>query len=240
MYFKFKRRIFMTKYVISDLHGRKDKYDKVIEFLNSKDHLYILGDVIDRGPDGIEILLDIMKRENVTLLMGNHEKMMIDSFKNYKIFRLWTLRNGGSSTYNKFAELSKEVQDNVLNYLEKLPYAICDLKVGDRTFYLCHAHPLIEKNKGILYKEDITSYDEKIVLWERQQFSLTCRMEDRISIVGHTPTVFYQEKQPYEIVTCLSNDLKSGIIDIDCGLAAQNKFARLAVLCLDDLSVKYY
>ena len=68
----------MAIYVISDLHGRKDKYDLVLEQLQPKDHLYILGDVIDRGNDGIAILLDIMKRDNVTLLMGNHEKMMID------------------------------------------------------------------------------------------------------------------------------------------------------------------
>lgn len=230
----------MATYVISDLHGQKNKYNALIEDISENDTLYILGDVIDRGPNGIEILLDIMKRKNIILLMGNHEKMMIDSFKNHKTFRLWTLRNGGSSTYDKFAELSKEVQDNLLNYLEKLPYAICDLKIGDRIFYLCHAHPLINRDKGILFKKDISLSDEEIVLWERQHFSLTCRMEDRITIIGHTPTVFYQEKQPYEIIACLSNDMKSGIIDIDCGLASQNEFARLAVLCLDDLSVKYY
>lgn len=41
--------------------------------LSKKDILYILGDVVDRGPNGMKILLHIGKRENVVLLRGNHD-----------------------------------------------------------------------------------------------------------------------------------------------------------------------
>ena len=43
-------------YVMSDLHGCYDKYAQMLEKIGfgDGDTLYILGDVIDRGPDGIE------------------------------------------------------------------------------------------------------------------------------------------------------------------------------------------
>ncbi|MDE7280156.1 MAG: fructose-bisphosphatase class III, partial [Ruminiclostridium sp.] len=46
---------------------------------SENDALYVLGDVIDRGGEGIRILRDIMARPNVKMLMGNHEKMAIDA-----------------------------------------------------------------------------------------------------------------------------------------------------------------
>lgn len=39
--------------------------------------LYVLGDVIDRFPDGIEILQELMAMPNVKMLLGNHEYMML-------------------------------------------------------------------------------------------------------------------------------------------------------------------
>lgn len=50
----------MAVYVMSDVHGLKDRYDRMIEYIHEEDTLYILGDVIDRGPDGIVILQDAM------------------------------------------------------------------------------------------------------------------------------------------------------------------------------------
>lgn len=43
-----------------------------ISFSNA-DRLYIIGDVVDRGPDVVPLLEDIMARRNVRLLAGNHE-----------------------------------------------------------------------------------------------------------------------------------------------------------------------
>ena len=54
-------------YVMADLHGCYDKYVKMLEKINfsSNDALYILGDIIDRGEDGIKILHDVMGRKNI-------------------------------------------------------------------------------------------------------------------------------------------------------------------------------
>lgn len=46
------------KYVISDVHGNYEKYQKMLKKLDLKpdDVLYVLGDVIDRRNDGFKIL----------------------------------------------------------------------------------------------------------------------------------------------------------------------------------------
>lgn len=47
-------------YTVSDIHGCYDKYRELLRAiqLQPNDTLYVLGDVIDRGPDGFKILLD--------------------------------------------------------------------------------------------------------------------------------------------------------------------------------------
>ena len=62
-------------YAMSDLHGCYDKYIKMLEKINFNDNdmLYILGDIVDRGPDCIKIFLDIYNRKNVVALRGNHD-----------------------------------------------------------------------------------------------------------------------------------------------------------------------
>ena len=62
-------------YVISDIHGCYEKYRTMLEAIEftEDDTLYVLGDVLDRGPDGFKILLDMAARPNVIGLLGNHE-----------------------------------------------------------------------------------------------------------------------------------------------------------------------
>ena len=73
-------------YAISDIHGMYGSYKEVIGKLSKEDCLYIVGDVIDRGEEGIKILLDIMQREKnpgngpkIVFLIGNHEVMFLQT-----------------------------------------------------------------------------------------------------------------------------------------------------------------
>ena len=74
-------RLNMT-YVCSDLHGYPpEKFEKFTTQagVTDKDTLYILGDVIDRrGDGGVEMLRRIISRKNVKMIMGNHERMLLD------------------------------------------------------------------------------------------------------------------------------------------------------------------
>ena len=68
------------QYVCSDLHGFAiDKFKLMLERVgfNDSDFLWVLGDVIDRGPDGIKILKWLMAQPNAQLILGNHEAMLL-------------------------------------------------------------------------------------------------------------------------------------------------------------------
>ena len=71
-------------YVMSDLHGRYDLFLRMLEKISFSacDTLYLLGDLIDRGPDGIQLIRDMMKRPNVIPFLGNHEDMFYRVIRN--------------------------------------------------------------------------------------------------------------------------------------------------------------
>jgi serine/threonine protein phosphatase 1 len=74
----------MARYAVSDLHGRKDIFDKIMsELIGPNDTLYILGDVVDRGPEPFELLRAAMSDPRVKLLKGNHEDMFKNAIYEY-------------------------------------------------------------------------------------------------------------------------------------------------------------
>ena len=75
-------------YVCSDIHGMKGSYEEALKKLNEDDVLYILGDAIDRGDDGIEILIDIAihsgengRKPRVEYILGNHDLLFIENME---------------------------------------------------------------------------------------------------------------------------------------------------------------
>lgn len=174
----------MSTYVMSDIHGQYKSYRKMLNKIKfgKDDQLYVLGDVIDRGPDGLSIIWDIMKRDNVELILGNHEFMLLNALeylrqreagtaKNYDSdslspFELWTHpQNGGEGTCLEFLHFDKEKQDSMEKFLRSLNL-IKRIKVGTKTYHLSHSFS-IDKNFGKELKFSKATYKqtEKIV-WE--------------------------------------------------------------------------
>ncbi|MBQ3061782.1 MAG: metallophosphoesterase [Lachnospiraceae bacterium] len=71
-------------YVISDIHGQIDAFMSMLTQIDftENDEMYILGDVIDRGPKSIECIKWIMARDNILTLLGNHELILYDGYIN--------------------------------------------------------------------------------------------------------------------------------------------------------------
>lgn len=119
-------------YVMSDIHGNKRRFESILEqiALQAEDTLYILGDIIDRHPDGIELLQRIMDMPNVQMLLGNHEVMMLNALSapesnegqddRSKEMWLW-YDNGGQITHYDFQQLTYAERDRILQYLKELP-----------------------------------------------------------------------------------------------------------------------
>ena len=69
-------------FATSDIHGYPlDSFVGLLEKagFSESDQLYVIGDVIDRNGDGgVAMLRWMMNQENVILIRGNHEAMMLE------------------------------------------------------------------------------------------------------------------------------------------------------------------
>ena len=117
-------------YAVSDLHGCYDLYRQLLDKLDleEQDTLYVLGDALDRGPEGFQILSDMASRPQVVGLLGNHEAMALDalpgllgSLENSRASMsrsdranasLW-FSNGGESSLRDFLRLDKGQRQEV-------------------------------------------------------------------------------------------------------------------------------
>ena len=223
-------------YAMSDLHGCYDKYIKMLEKINFSDNdtLYILGDIVDRGPDGIKILQDIMQRKNAVALMGNHD------FLAHYILKIITapsdlyeaddfvdkyrscIYDGGSPTEKAFMELMEEEKKKILLYLNYMPI-FEEIEGNGNEFLLSHTVPSKERMQDmdkLLWQEFIIGEPE----YENEYFP------DKIIITGHTPTGFIDPKFKGKIWRGNNH------IAIDCGAVFGNP---LGCICLDTLEEFY-
>lgn len=229
-------------YAIADLHGCYQTYLKALKTINLQDEdtLYVIGDVIDRGPDGIAILEDMSMRYNVIPILGNHEYMALQvlsrlcveiteenvenhlSEEDIKAYMLW-MENGGEPTLRAFQKLSRFDQEGILDYLSEftLYEEVC---AGGRDYVLAHAgFTPFDPDKPL---EDYALHEvifTSNTLEEESMFPFTL-------ICGHTPTMAYGSAYRNQIYRNGSR------IDIDCGLVFGNC---LAVYCLDNDTVTY-
>ena len=239
-------------YVCSDIHSHLDVLNKALSEMDDTDVLYVIGDAIDKGPDGIQVLLKIMNDSRCKMLIGNHELMMLqyltalrrEDFDKYDfedIEYIWIRRNGGRATYRDFKKCSDEEKEQIFEFLKNM-YVSKNVTIGDMKYYLIHAGiPVWNTLKGKtdtdcnikvsdLKIKDSPGYDWKNeYVWMRDVTAI----EGKTVVTGHTPVMYYGEN---EVIYDKENDW----YDIDCSFATRRKGSMLAVLCLDDKSIKYY
>lgn len=90
-------------YAVSDVHGYRDDLERGLDQVGfgGDDELWILGDLLDRGPDGIgvvDLVRDLQRQapERVHVLMGNHEILALGRrrFPESRFADSWRI-NGG-------------------------------------------------------------------------------------------------------------------------------------------------
>ena len=184
-------------YVCSDIHGQIDLYKKLLDQLHLQDDdiLYIIGDVIDRGPDSIGILLDIMRRPNVELFLGNHEMMMLDNlYRRGDYPGVWLRENnGGYQTKKDLQKFSFEEQEKIINYV-KSSWIQKYVTIGDTKYALHHSYWLsFCEGEDIRNNEADCSWDELFTaVWYSPYRLYECMPssfyeDEYIHIIGHVP-----------------------------------------------------
>lgn len=235
-------------YVMSDIHGNMRRFRSVMEQiqLQPEDTLYVLGDVIDRFPDGIEILRELMEMPNVKMLLGNHEYMMLNAMDGKYVdaglrasdlwgaLPLW-YDNGGWVTQQAISKLDPKEREAVFAYLRSLPL-FYEVEIGNTVYRLIHAAPLE------LFEAHRWSYRSRTMfaVWYRWPLNEVLKVNCTV-ICGHTPTYYFAKSvDPMRIFHGEKR------IDIDCGSGIPVNapkygmpHGRLACLRLDDMKEFY-
>ena len=199
----------MSKYVISDIHGYLDRMFDVLRIANfdwDKDELYVLGDVIDRGPQSAEALYWAVEEapSNVHFLLGNHEDMAYTA-----LFRVpdnvpiddiiykdpWSW-NGGYRTLDDCREFyGSNWCHKAAAWIRELPlYYIVDDKLlvhaglcnGNRSLsddFLENGRNEVVKIPGI----EVPQWSQHL-LWIRERWFVDQNSYPYDIIFGHTPT----------------------------------------------------
>ena len=223
--------------VVSDIHGCEEKYRALLVRLRPEDTLYILGDVIDRGPGGIAILEDMMERENVIPLWGNHEYLMYrvvrhagervtpkEAAELLTLYDLWTEKNGGLVTMEAWHAIPETRKKALLQYLASFR-ACAEICAGGNRFFLCHTGP-----RGFQRERPPESYELEDFLEEPPDYGRVY-FPDRFLVTGHIPTGRIAESSLGRIFR------KNNHIAVDCGTVFGGP---LGCFCLDTMEEEYF
>ena len=234
-------------YAMSDIHGCYEKYRDMLETIKfaADDTLYVLGDVLDRGPDGFKILLDMAARPNVVGLLGNHELLAAVvlpsllrtmrqgeeqplSKTEQEQMQKW-IQNGGKPSILQFLQLSGEEMEIVCAYLRSLS-AYEKVTVERRKFVLVHAGL-----EHFSITRPLEKYDLEDFLFCRPDLDTTY-FPDKTLVFGHTPTRLLhrqigEPEQPDRIFR------RGTMIGLDCGCVYSG--GRLGCLCFDTMEEFY-
>lgn len=222
-------------YVMSDVHACYQRFLDVLSKigLSVHDTLYVIGDVVDRGPDGIDVLRHVMRAPNVILLAGNHEDMMLlalagEGPRSFYMRDVW-LNNGGEATLDAFKAAPAGEQADILSYLKTLPEQI-ELDVQGKRHLLVHAGP---------------GRDRRSRLWEGMNPYLPRTIPGATLIVGHVPSCNMHPSPSTYLAKC-GEHMRifhgAGFIDVDCGCGKSAHLPKknaLGCLCLDTMAEVY-
>ena len=198
----------MRKYIISDIHGNGNLYYAIMSYLDNISLeeniiLYINGDLIDRGIESGEILLDVIRRikENnprfkIVYLGGNHEDMMYKYYQdklNGKIdyFNLWYENGGWQTDYALEDLLSDQEILEVVDFIGNLDlYYVFREKINNKNIVLAHAAcPKNPHNTCDIKIKDNQEY-LNYLLWSRKKDLYVPNIvgnKHYFAVVGHTP-----------------------------------------------------
>lgn len=220
----------MRIYAVGDCHGC---FYTLLDLMNklpleSGDKLIFVGDYIDRGPHSkqvVEYVKSLTDAGQAIALMGNHEKMCIDTYTGSGYWGQTWMQNGGDTTIDSYDTRSEDerkhpkifdeearnewlanlprVSKEHVEWMQSLPLYHID---GDYMFV--HA--------GIDPEVEIEYQTEDDMLWIRGKFiNYEMALPKRI-VFGHTP---------FETAQVLSNK-----IGIDTACVYGN---RLTAICID-------
>ena len=216
-------------YVVGDVHGSADALRDVFSRIDADKPLWairrpvqiFLGDYVDRGPasrEVLDLLITRSRTDELLLLKGNHEAMLLEFLDNPSLLAQWR-HNGGLQTLISYGlkpsinpavdeqkELARELAQRMPPAHRKLIATMPrSFSIGD--FFFVHAGV----RPGVPFKQQ----KEEDLLWIREDFLFYERDFEKIVVHGHTPVA-----EP---------EVHSNRINLDIGAYATGKLACLVI-----------
>lgn len=190
---------------IGDIHGGYKALLQVLDRANvtEDDQLVFLGDYVDgwsESPQVINFLIELNTSHECIFIRGNHDELCLDWLKHEKQNETW-LFHGGQATVNAYNNISSEIKNIHINFIESLENYYLD---NDNRLFL---HAGFTNIKGVE-----NEYFPKMFYWDRSLWEMALALNPNLSIeddfypdrlkiykeifIGHTPTIRIGKTKP--------------------------------------------
>ena len=172
---------------VGDIHGCLFTLQHLMEKLElqDSDQLIFLGDYIDRGKNSkavVDYLLKLREKYDCYFLMGNHERMFLDSLETGEPW-LW-LQNGGTATLESYdSRDGKDLPEGHIRFIRS-----CRYHIETRHFFFAHGGI----NPAMTIKENLRYMKPEDYCWMRAHLcpdylANNCYNWEKTLVCGHTP-----------------------------------------------------
>lgn len=215
---KLKKNTVGMDYFVGDIHGCYEQLMEALEkikFNPDVDRLISVGDLVNRGPDSVKCL-NLLKETWFHAVFGNHEDMMIKSFRHE-----WSTYNYVQNGGKWFFHLPYEEQEQLVLLADAKMTLVIEVETDIGIIGVIHANAPDDWQKYHRLNNDEDFFDDNLVedtIWGRRR--IYGGQDGRVNgidyvIVGHTPV---------EDVTVLDN-----IVYIDTGAVYDGSLTILSV-----------
>jgi serine/threonine protein phosphatase 1 len=217
----FKFNIDMNRrFVIGDIHGCAKTFKKLLFNtleVGKDDDIYILGDMVDRGPNSKKVIDRVIKMQEsgyrIYPILGNHELLLLDSANFVQNHIAW-FQNGAKATLKSFGiNYAYEFKPKYLNFFQTLPY-----------FYMLDDFIIV--HGGLNFNIEDPFKDKESMVWIRDNLVNLEKTGGRRLVCGHTPT-------PLDLI---QKSLKKGKIQLDGGCVYYGRHPGLGYLVALELN----
>jgi len=191
----------LAKWVIGDIHGCFQELKTLLDIVNfnpSRDYLYSVGDLVNRGPQSYEVVKFLMQLDgSFKMTLGNHDLSLLASLLYLK-----------KCPKKALAFAKSKQRQHIIQWLTQQPLLIID---GD--YLICHAGiaPTWSRNKAIKRAEKVTK-----VLQNGSKINNYLK-----HMYGNKPTRYENAKTKYDKLRMITNAFtrmryctKSGDLDL--------------------------
>jgi serine/threonine protein phosphatase 1 len=228
-------------YLMSDIHGDYKRFQRMLKKikLGVDDRLYILGDIIGRGTENLDMLEFCMNESNIYLIKGDHELFMQLYLENSSIdiskWKQWD----GQNTINELKNVTDKEKKMYVKYLKELPFyiEICEFNIKyilTHSGYNADIDSILNDDGKVDTKltiEKSVNQDERNYLISKDIHYIPAGIKfDRYIIVGHHTTIRYGEDKIMK---------NKRYMNINCGNSIRDSGGKLSCICLDTMQEWY-